>query len=101
MYELMVGRFEHLGGRWLGINGLRVLVPEDGAAHIGIQLKVREYAVVPCVCALKGIEGQRYGFLHVGVGDMGKIVEKILEGDGGSVGFTFLTPFRRPFVTGN
>jgi hypothetical protein len=101
MYELMAGEFQHLGGRCLGVNGLRVLIPEEGKIHLGVELRVCEHAVAPFVCVLKESFGQRYGIMHLGTEELLAITEKIKDGKTGVTNFKFFTPFRRPKVTAN
>jgi hypothetical protein len=101
MYELISGEFKHLGGRVLGVNGLRVLIPDDGKIHLGVELRVCEQVVAPFVCVLKEAFGQRYGIMHLGTEELVTIVEKIKDGKTGATNFKFFTPFRRPKVTAN
>lgn len=101
MYELIGGELFHLGGRYLGVNGVRVLVPEEGKVHLGVELRVNGLIVIPCVCLLNGRFGERYGIMHIGTEEMCAIVEKIKDGKTGMTNFKFFTPFRRPKVTAN
>lgn len=100
-HVMISGDFEIVSDRVLSVNGIAVVIPERGYAHIGIELRVHNDSLTPYVRELGGDGGGRFGFLHLGNQELGIIKGMATQKGQLEIPFMFTIPHERPKMTLN
>ena len=94
-FKIVAGSIEHIEEHALSINGVRIDIPEEGCAYIGVELGLENGLLDPRIRELTGPGARRFSLLQIGRDELRVIIAALEEYDGPAMPFAYFS--QHPF----